>query len=65
MSESKINEQILLSLKKNCKNDDILEKFLKDLIYEEIHRGGQWKWKEIYRDKVKKYSTDWRVKDEN
>jgi len=65
MSDSKINEQILISLKRNCINDEMLEKFLKELIYEEIHRSGQWNWKKIYREKVKKYSAEWRIRNEN
>ena len=59
MNESSINEQILNSIKENSKNDAVLEKFLKELIYEEIKRSGQWKWKDIYRDKVKTFSAKW------
>lgn len=61
MIESSINEQILKWIKENSKNDEVLEKFLKELIYEEINRPGQWKWKDIYRDKVKKFSAEWEV----
>lgn len=61
MNESSINEQILKWIKENSKNDEVFEKFLKELIYEEINRPGQWKWKDTYRDKVKKFSAEWEV----
>lgn len=60
MNEASINEQILKWIKENSKNDEVLEKFLKELIYQEIKRTGQWKWKDIYREKVKTFSREWR-----
>jgi len=59
MNESSINEQILKWIKENSKNDEVLENFLKELIYEEIKRAGQWKWKDIYREKVITFSAEW------
>lgn len=59
MSDGRINEQILNWIKINSKDDKIIEDFLKDLIYEEVEHTRQWKWKDNYRKKIKKYSDEW------
>lgn len=65
MNESRINEQILRWLKEHCKNDEVLEHFLKELIYEEVEHPGHWKWKDTYKDKIKKFSNERNAKNEN
>jgi hypothetical protein len=65
MSSFKINERILEGIRENSEGDEIIESFLIDLIYEEADRPGQWWWKETYKNRVDKYSADWREGDEN
>lgn len=65
MSDFKINERILESIRENSEGDEVVERFLIDLIYEEANHPGQWRWKETYRKLVDKYSADWREGDEN
>jgi len=59
MSESRINEQILKWIKENCKDEKVLEDFLKEIIYEEVKHPGHWKWKETYKRKINEFSQKW------
>jgi len=65
MSNIKINEKILEGLRIVCEGDEIIEKFLKDLIYEEAEHYGQWRWRESYKNKVDIYSSKWEESNEN
>ncbi|MEM2942810.1 MAG: hypothetical protein QXT81_05260 [Candidatus Bathyarchaeia archaeon] len=65
MSNFKINERILEIIRENSEGDEVIRRFLTDLIYEEADHPGQWWWKETYRKLVDKYSADWREDDEN
>lgn len=65
MSDFKINERILESIRENSEGDKALENFLIDLIYEEADHSGQWWWKDTYRKLFDKYLADWREGDEN
>jgi hypothetical protein len=65
MSGSKINEQILKWIMEYCEEDKVVRDFLIDLIYEEVEHSGQWRWKDTYRKKIKKYSENWSIQNEN
>ena len=65
MNSVKINERILKGIRQNSEGDEIIEKFLTELIYEEADHPGQWWWKDTYRKRVDKYSADWRGDDED
>lgn len=49
--------QILRGIKENTGGDEVIYKFLGDLIYEEI--DAPWRWRDIYREKIEKYSKEW------
>mgnify|MGYP000861918593 CR=1 FL=1 len=65
MSKIKLNEKIINGIKENCEGDSVIEKFLIDLMYEEVNHTGQWRWKESYKQKVEKSSSEWGKKNEN
>ncbi|MEM3485044.1 MAG: hypothetical protein QXI12_05435 [Candidatus Methanomethyliaceae archaeon] len=65
MSNFKINERILKSIRESSKGDEAVERFLIDLIYEEANHPGQWWWKDTYRKLLDKYSAAWRKSDED
>jgi hypothetical protein len=65
MSGVKINERILNSIRENSNNDNIIEQFLIDLVYEEASHRGQWRWKDTYNKLIDKYLSDWEIDNEN
>ena len=65
MSSHRINEQILEALRENSNGDKAIADFLIDLIYEEAEHPGQWRYKEVYRKKIKEYSEKWSSGDED
>ena len=65
MSTVKINERILEGIREKSEGDGVIEKFLIDLILEEAYHAGQWWWKETYKKKVDRFSTNWEGADAN
>ena len=65
MNKIKLNEKILQGIKEKSEGDNIIEKFLIDLVYEEASHSGIWRWKEIYKQKIENSSKDWGKKYEN
>ena len=65
MNKIKVNEKILQGIKEKSGEDKVIEKFLIDLIYEEASHSGVWRWKEIYKQKIEKFSNEWGVTHEN
>ncbi len=65
MSDTRINEEILESLRENCGNDKVISEFLIDLVCEEAEHPGQWQYKEVYRRRIKEYSNKWSTDDES
>jgi len=65
MSQSQINEKIIKCIIDQCKNNRMIEKFLLDLLIEEIEHSGFWHWKETYRKKIKEYLETWGSDNEN
>ena len=65
MSRVKINERILQGIAENSGGDDVIEKFLKDLVYEEAEHPGQWWYTTVYRRLVDESSAKWEAGDEN
>jgi len=60
MSHGKrISEDVLQVLKKECNNDEIIERFLIDLIFEESEHSGGWWWKKTYKKYINEYQTKW------
>jgi len=64
MKSSNLNDQILKSIRENCRGDEEVEKFLIELICEEVEHANQWWWKDTYRKKIKNYSDIWSNKNE-
>lgn len=61
MTDAKrISEDVLQVLKKECENDEVMELFLTDLIFEESEHSGVWWWKKTYKKFIKKYQSEWR-----
>jgi hypothetical protein len=58
--ESRISEEVLQVLKKECDNDEIIESFLIDLIFEESEHSGGWWWKKTYKKYINDYQSRWR-----
>jgi hypothetical protein len=65
MNKIKINEKILDGIHENSGGDMIIENFLKELIFEEADHFAQWRWKEVYKKIVDKYSEHWEGNNEN
>ena len=65
MGKEKINEQILEGIRENSGNDIIIKNFLIDLILEEVNHTGTWWWKDIYKQRVDKFSGEWEDFDED
>lgn len=65
MNRIKLNEKILQGIKEKSGGDDVIEKFLIDLIYEEASHSGIWRWKDIYKQKIEKSSNEWGGTHEN
>lgn len=59
MSSVKINDRILEGIRQKSGGDEVVERFLIDLVLEEADHPGQWRWKETYRKQVDKFSADW------
>jgi hypothetical protein len=59
MSDGIISDQILKWIRKNSGNDTAIENFLTELICEEAEHPGQWWWKEVYKQKIDKFSVKW------
>lgn len=53
MSGGKVNERILEAIRKSSEDDELIQKFLIEMIYEEATNPG-W-YKEIYKREIKKY----------
>ena len=51
-------ELILTGIKENSKNDKNIQIFLSELVFEEAEHPGQWRWKDNYRKKIKRYSGE-------
>lgn len=54
-----INDQILKWIQKNSGDDTAIEIFLTELICEEAEHPSQWWWKEVYKQKIDKFSEKW------
>ena len=65
MSDAKINPKILTTIRQNSQGDDLVADFLKELVYEEAEHTPGWWWRKTYRKKVKKYSNQWRGRNED
>jgi hypothetical protein len=54
----KINQKIINEIDESCKEDKSLKGFLKDLLLTEAGQTGSWRWKEVYKKSISKYSSD-------
>lgn len=54
----KINQKIIKEIDESCKDDKNLKGFLKNLLLTEADKTGSWRWKEIYKKSISKYSSD-------
>jgi len=64
MNSKGINEKILKAVKETC-DDAIIRVFLMDILYDEAEHPGRWWWKDTYKKKIKKYSSDWGEENED
>lgn len=55
MADGAINRRILQAVRESTDDADI-EEFLKELLFLEAERKGQWRWKEAYRRKVGQFT---------
>ena len=53
MKGGKVNERILEAIRKNSEDDEPIQDFLIEMIYEEATNPGQFK--ELYKRKIKEY----------
>ena len=53
MKSGKVNERILEAIQKNSGDDESIQNFLIEMIYEEATNPGQFK--ELYKKKIKEY----------
>ena len=65
MSTIKINERIIEGVREKSGGDEVIEKFLIDLILEEAYHPGQWWWKDTYRKKVDSSTKEWEITNAN
>jgi hypothetical protein len=65
MSNIKINQRILEGIAEHSGGDEVIERFLIDLVYEEAEHTGQWWWKSEYKRLVDRYSAAWEASDED
>lgn len=57
-----VNQHILKVLKEGC-GDELIERFLRDLIFLEANNEGRWK--ETYRERLAEISKNWGARDED
>lgn len=62
MSDGKISDRILTGIKTHSKGKDPVQKFLKELLFEEIKHTGKWRWKEAYEGLMGKHLKKGRSK---
>ena len=55
MTDGAINRRILKAVSEFTDDADIRE-FLKELLFLEAERKGQWRWKEVYRSKIEQFT---------
>lgn len=63
MSGGKVNERILEAIRKSSEDDELIQKFLIEMIYEEATNPG-W-YKEIYKRGIEKYVSKESGEDED
>jgi hypothetical protein len=57
-----VNQHILNALKEGCE-DELIERFLRDLIF--LEANGEGRWKETYKARLAEVSKNWGAQDEN
>jgi hypothetical protein len=55
MTDGRINEQILRKLRETA-SDEVVYRFLVDLLYLEAEHPGTWWWKREYQPRVRQYA---------
>ena len=56
MDDTKINQEVMRILHDNTRNNEIIREFLLDLIGVEYKLSGSWKYKNQYKEIIKKYA---------
>ena len=57
MTDGRISGQILKAVKAAAEADPLAQDFLSELLFMEAERGRQWRWKEVYRGKIREYTN--------
>jgi|GEM_PF-2225098 hypothetical protein len=57
-----VNQHILKALKEGC-GDELVERFLRELIFLEANNEGHWK--ETYKERLATISKNWGARDED
>jgi hypothetical protein len=65
MSSIKINQRIIEGIAEHSGGDEVIDKFLIGLLYEEAEHPGTWWWKEVYKRLVERSAAMWEASDED
>ena len=57
MTDGKISRQILQAVRTAAEANPLAREFLSELLFMEVERGGQSRWKDTYRGKIREYTT--------
>lgn len=60
-----INREILNAVSEKTAGDPLLQKFIQELLFEELEHQSLWWFKDHYKKKVREYSQKWAKENEN
>jgi len=59
MPGPQINKQILSAVREKTGDDPVLQKFINEMLFEELEHPRQWWFKEHYKRKIRACSERW------
>ena len=60
-----LNIQIVKTIMGKTDDDLILQRFIKELLFDELEHPSQWWFKDHYKKKIRQYSKKWNQENEN